>query len=349
MRIGNITIDFYRPRKHYGRCGIDGLIGGDRECRQFAKSDVDGILFMISSRMHNVLYKSDVETIDIKRIATKLHDDAASVIRHMFYDGSVSIHMPTLAWSWELDREASQYNGGDFVTICDDVFRNTGETRSQRLRPQIDFLNTVNDSDLNLIMNYGSMGVLSPENSSRADGYLDDREIERMQEDYRKHYGLRFGKWALMITRNPVKFQKIDMPIAELQLMEKRKAALSSILQFMNVPKELHAFFENAKYSNRNEAELDMYGNTVSYWASVFVKMFRSCYEWLRINQPAMRYPTDNEIWFDIVGVPALQDKKNAEIEAADKELDLWKKLREEMPGRSDEINERINAIIDRI
>lgn len=350
MRIGRLNIEFYNPRR-YSKWDAVETFGGERTFRPFAYADVQSILMMITNRLANVEFHSDIEFDVVRKWADFLKDNALLIVSRLFYDGSVSVDVskpfnPRFIICDDKRELSPRY----VVTIFDDIYKTDGRTRSRILAPQLELLDAVNDSDLNLIINYGAMGVLSPENSARVDGYLDDEQRKEMQNEYRKRFGLRFGKWALMITRTPVKFQPIELPIAALQLEEKRKSAIAEILQYLNVPKELHAMFESAKYANRNEAELDMYGNTVSKWASVFVRFLADIYQRIRMNDDSgVGYPASNEFWFDIVGVPALQEKQWQEKQKAREELKMWQELRADMPERADDIEKRINDLIEQL
>jgi hypothetical protein len=354
MRIGNFYIEFYNARKHRPVVyGLDHFGGWDRDCRPFATADVQSLLMMISNRIANVVWNSKPELLVFKDLFAFVHDNALRMLLKFFYDGFVRIDISNPAdirFAGETRREDYELTEYNVVTVFDSIYKATGRTRSENLRPHIDMLNTVNDSDLNLIMNYGAMGVLSPDNGVRTDGYFDDKQVEEIQEDYRKKYGVRFGRWALLITRRPVKFQPIQLPIKELELNEKRKSALAELLQYMNIPKELHAMFESAKYANRNEAELDMYGNCVTAWAWKFTEVIRECYAKIRLNDhDGISYPALPDVWFDIVGVPALHEAQQKEKEKAREELKMWRELKAEMPEKAAEIDQRIESIIENL
>lgn len=351
MRIGRLNIEFNNPRR-YSKWDEVETFGGERTFRPFAYADVQSILMMITNRLANVEFHSDTDFDVIIKWAEFLKENALLIVSRLFYDGVVRVDVsePFRPRFAVCDDERRYIHQRYVVTLVDDVYRMEGRTRACILAPQMEMLNAVNDSDLNLIINYGAMGVLSPENSARVDGYLDDRQRKELQDEYRKKFGLRFGKWALMISKMPLRFQEIRLPIAELNLEEKRKSAIAEILQYLNVPKELHAMFESAKYANRNEAELDMYGNTVSKWAGVFVGFLADIYQRIRMNdEQGFEYPIDNGFWFDIVGVPALQERQYQERQKAREELQMWRELRAEMPERADYINERINDLIEQI
>ena len=350
MRIGRLNIEFYNPRRMSKWNDVE-TFSGERSLRPFAYADVQAIMMMITNRMVNVEFQASTDFDVIDKWAAFLKSNALKIISGLFYDGAVAVDVsePFHPRFFSSDNdELNRVCESNIVRLVDDVYRMTGNTMAHILAPQLELLNAVNDSDLNLIVNYGAMGVLSPENSARVDGYLDDEQREEIQNEYRKRFGVRFGKWALMISRMPLKFQPIQLPIAELQLAEKRKSAIAEILQYLNVPKELHAMFDSAKYANRNEAELDMYGNTVSKWAAVFVSFLTEIYQRIRINDDhGIGYPADNEFWFDIVGVPALQENQYKEKLKAREELKMWQELKVSLPEHADYIDARINDLIE--
>ena len=352
MRIGNWNLSFYNVRKHRPVVyGIDYMSGHDRVCRPFAEADIQSILMMISDRLANVVWASSPQYDVLKSLFLFVHNNRFALLRKMFNEGFVAVNVsnPFVPKFADIFNMETMKDAANLVFIPDEIFRTTGKTRAEVLKPHIDMLNTINDSDLNLIYNYGAMGVLSPENSAHSDGVLTDKQRKEIQDEYRDQYGTRFGKWAVLITRNPVKFQRIELPIRELQLVEKRKTAIAGILQYMNVPKELHALFDSAKYANRNEAELDMYGNCVTSWAWVFTELIKRCYDKIRLNDKKIGYSANIEIWFDIVGVPALQEAQRTEKEKAREELKAWLELRTALPEKSETINKRIDNLIENL
>lgn len=355
FRLFGYIFEFNNVRRHAPVIsGIDHLAWPDRDCRPFAYCDLLSAIKMITDRMRNAEFNaavdgSSVEFAATEKLAEFVKDNRLRIIMSLFDEGAVTIDVrdpyePRFLGDEELGRD---YDGTGIVTVLDDVYRSTGKTMRETLKPHLDMLNTVNDSDLNLIMNYGAMGILSPENSANSDGVLSEKNKEELQDEYQKRYGVRFGRWAVLITRQPVKFQRIDLPIKELELNEKRKSAMASVLQFLNIPKELHAMFESAKYANRNEAELDMYSNCVASWCEKFCEIEDKCYTEIRKTDNVVGYPAGVDFYFDFAGVYALQAAQYEEKVKAREELAMWRELRAEMPEKSDVIDKRIDDLIE--
>lgn len=349
------NVEFYNVRRHEPVIsGIDHLSWPDRDCRPFAYCDLLSAIKMITDRMRNAEFNAAVDGTSVEFAATEKLEEFVKgnrlrIIMTLFNEGAVTIDVrdpynPRFPGDEEIGRD---YDGTGIVTVLDDIYRSTGKTMRETLLPHLDMLNTVNDSDLNLIMNYGAMGILSPENSANSDGVLSEKNKEELQDEYQKRYGVRFGRWAVLITRQPVKFQSIDLPIKELELNEKRKSAMASVLQFLNIPKELHAMFESAKYANRNEAELDMYSNCVASWCEKFCEIEDRCYTEIRKTDDVVGYPAGVDFYFDFAGVYALQAAQYEEKVKAREELAMWRELRAEMPEKADVIDKRIDDLIE--
>ena len=355
IKLFGYNFEFYNVRRHAPvLSGIDHLAWPDRDCRPFAYCDLMSAIKMIADRMRNAEFNasSDGTTIGfaaIEKLLEFVKDNRLRIITSLFNDGAVTIDVrnpyePRFPGDEDLGRD---YDGAGIVTVLDEIYRSTGKTMLETLRPHLDMINTVNDSDINLILNYGAMGILSPENSANSDGVLSDKDRKNLQDEYQQRYGVRFGRWAVLITRQPVKFQRVELPIKELELNEKRKAAMASVLQFLNIPKELHSMFDSAKYANRNEAELDMYSNCVSAWCDKFCEIEDACYTEIRKNDDVVGYPAGVDFYFDFAGVYALQAAQHEEKARAREELAMWRELRAEIPEKSDLINKRIDDLIE--
>ena len=357
FKLFGYNFEFYNVRRHAPvLTGIDRLAWPDRDCRPFAYCDLFSAVKMITDRMRNAEFNAAVDGTNIEfavteKLAEFVKDNRLRIIMALYNEGAVTIDVRNPYEPCLLGDEEAEYvkdcNGAGLVTVLDDIYRSTGKTMGEILRPHLDMLNTVNDSDLNLIMNYGAMGILSPENSAHSDGVLSEKGKEDLQNEYQKRYGVRFGRWAVLITRQPVKFQRIELPIKELELNEKRKSAMASVLQFLNIPKELHAMFDSAKYANRNEAELDMYSNCVSAWCQKFCEIEDRCYTEIRKADNVVGYPAGVDFYFDFAGVYALQAAQYEEKVKAREELQMWRELRAEMPEKADIIDKRIDDLIE--
>ena len=356
------TFEFYRPVVHRGDGSIDLSGCPSRDILPFAEGELKSVLMMITNRMANAEWHAQEgdptqdeggELLAVTDLFGMVERYSLLIVSNLFSLGYCDFDAYTLlpvgVETWRLRDIPEEWRGAKdrIVRVYDDVYINTGKTRAMLLRPALSMLDTVNNADLNLIDNYGAMGVLSPEDSSHSDGVIDEEEKKNIQDEYSRVHGVKFGKWAMMITRRAVKYQPIELPIKALELGDKRKAAVASILQALDIPKELHALFESAKFLNMVEAERSMYSSCVTHWCDVMVRVMTDVYNRHRLHS-AVRLP-DNEFWYDFVGVPALQEAQAEEAKRTRDTVDYLLELLDKWPDKSEYIEKRINDLIDTI
>lgn len=323
----------------------------------FARSEILDALRMISSRLSNIRWSAEVPFMAAQKLTAFLSEDYLELIRRLFYDGYlvVGVHPAPHLVSIK-NRAVRRTTEGVFqipleageVLLPSLTFRATGHSDEWYLRDKLHFLNTINNSDLNLIENYGAMGVLSPEtDNSVAGAFFDEKEVEEMHERYRRTYGLKLGRWQVMITPRPTRWNAIELPIGALQLSQKRLYTLQAIYTALGIPKELSTYFENAKYENRNAAELDFYSSTIKSYGVLFTKLLKDLWRETARDNPGL--PRRLEFWFDFEGVPAMAEKKR-ELEASAREMYLfWQQVRDTDPENADTARLRIKDIIENL
>lgn len=166
----------------------------------------------------------------------------------------------------------SKFTNYRMFTIYSDTYMIFGRTdyyTCKDLFLHIDnLLNAINATTENL----GAMGILSPESTAGVMGKMGETEKERIQKDWRDNYGLKVGKWSIMISNTPTKFQQISLPIKDLELTEKLKNAIQILAGYLEVPYELIATSANSTYANRFDArDGELLGMTcVSYSNKLF-------------------------------------------------------------------------------
>ena len=335
-----VSIDFFAPKR-------DRLV--------FSQSDLLDVQKMITDRLEKVEFSAKIDFLATKNIFEFLNANKLQIVRRIFFDGYLVVNTKTLEFVDVSARNFTKtYDGKMFFELMEgeviytsETFEACGKTDYEFLKDKLLFLDTVNSSDFNLIDNYGAMGIISPETDNTGLGAtFDEKEIEAMQERYRDAYGVKFGKWHLWFVPKPTKYSKIDLPIAQLQLSEKRLYCLRAIYSAFGIPKELSVYFENSKYANLNEAEVMIYTNVITKWANVMLSIANSIYSEMRKTQPFLM---PNEFWFDFVGVLALQEKQMQEKENAKLDIEFWQKIKMTYPEHSETANSRIETLIENL
>lgn len=338
-----VSIDFFEPK---------------RARMAFSQGDILYALRMISDRLANAVFSFDKmnEGITCGAIVAWLQANRLQIVNRLFYDGYfiLSIQESENAYTFvdeiysRIIREygvAKVQLKDNEVIITSETFESTGHSDAWFLRDKLRFLDSVNSSDFNLIENYGAMGIVSPESdNSVAGAEFQPSEIEELQESYKKHYGITVGKWSLMFVPRPTKYTPITLPIAQLQLSEKRLYCLKAIFAALSIPKELSVYFDNSTFENRKQAELDFYSNVVSAWAKVLSVVGMAIYNNIRKRT---NYLLPNELYYDFKGVLALQEELLKEKQTAREELEFWQKVRVSEPEKAELANKRIDDLLE--
>lgn len=325
-----------------------------RSCMyEFAESEVLDCQKMISSRLSNVCYHAKIDFITTNSIFKFLDSNRLQIVRRLFFDGFLIINTDTMEFVDTSYRQSVRsFDGKITFELCEneilhvsETYEATGFSDYHFLDEKLRFLNVVNSSDRNLIENYGAMGIVSPESdNSIAGAEFSENDIRELQERYSRSYGIILGKWSLMFVPKPTKYSKIDLPISQLQLSDKRLYLLKAIYAAFGIPKEISVYFESSKYANRNEAELDFYSSTIKTWADVLINIAYKIYANLRQTEP---YLLPNEFWYDFTGVYALQEAQRTEKESAREELRFWQEVLTSMPEHAETASMRIENLIE--
>lgn len=340
----------------------------DERLHQFSGSEILDALRMISDRLSAVRFTAKTRFIFTDQLIEFIRSYTLELLRRLFYegyviietgtpppppDGSVPVHTSPI-------RFVTGHEGRSPMRVSDTLtvdlpegqilmlsacMQSTGHTDAYFLRDKLEFLNTINASDLNLIKNYGALGIISPEtDNSVAGNFFDEEDIKTMQESYRRMYAP--SRWSMFFAPRPTRFSAITLPIDALHLSEKRLYCLQAIYTALGIPKELSTYFENAKYENRNAAELDFYNSTIRTHAEFCLKIIKKIYE----NERRRRtYLPQNEFWFDFADIPAFAEKRR-ELVAADMELyRFWQEVSETNSENSETARIRMKEIIENL
>lgn len=351
--LGRNIIITKNTRQSSGVSFFRGINNFGGETINFAISDLHDCFKKISDRLGNAVFNAKIDFLTTKQIFDFLLQNRLQIINRLFSDGYIIFDCESLDFCKRqisfksIEKLYFDLQPNEIVFVSE-TMQATGLTDCFFLKDKVDFLNVINSSDFNLIKNYGAMGIISPEQGADKinESIFTDAEITDMQDRYSKSYGITFGKWSLMFVPKSLKYSKIDLPISQLQLSDKRLFALQTIFSYLGIPKEISVYFENSKYANRNEAELDFYSNTISTYAKILIEIANKIYGNKRTREP---YLLVNEFWFDFIGVLALQENKLKEKESAQKEFDFWTNVKINAPIFSKIADDRIKTIIENL
>lgn len=184
---------------------------------------------------------------------------------------------------FKIDSEGAVYLDSDLIgykpyIIYSDTYKMLGKTDFMVCKDMFchidNLMNAINATTENL----GAMGILSPEALTGVMTKFSDTEKARIQKEYQEQYGLKVGKWSIMITPVPTKFQQINLPIKDLELQAKFENAVKVLAGYHKVPYELIALSGQSTYANRSEARKELIDITCKFYANKLFDLSREIF-----------------------------------------------------------------------
>ncbi len=124
-----------------------------------------------------------------------------------------------------------------------------------------------------LITRRGAIGMLSSEKRDEAMGNiaLSKEEIDQVQKDYRR-YGSMNGQDQLLISSQPLKYQKMALSVKELMLFEEIEADAIAVATAKKVPELLVKYYiKGGTFENLNASEKRLYDSTIIPESEAFI------------------------------------------------------------------------------
>jgi hypothetical protein len=134
------------------------------------------------------------------------------------------------------------------------------EYKMRSLKEPIKIIAASYEIDLELKINHGAIGIISPDGK---DGQgevlpLTKKSKKSLQEDY-GDYGLTREKWKLIIADAALKFSPISLPVKDLELSEGIEDQKRIIADVFTYPYELMANVKGTTFSNKKESREMLY------------------------------------------------------------------------------------------
>jgi hypothetical protein len=190
-----------------------------------------------------------------------------------------------------VDKEYEEYN---IYSIYSDTYKIFGTTDYNTCKDMFRHIDNIMNAMNATTENLGAMGIISPESTAGVMSKLSDKEEEKIQSGWREKYGLKVGKWSIMISSVPTRFQQINLPIKDLELESKLQNAVKILAGYHKIPYELLAISGQSTYANRKEAMNELIELTCKSYANklydllteiFFAKLIKFNYEFEHLNK----------------------------------------------------------------
>ena len=157
------------------------------------------------------------------------------------------------------------------VAIFTDEMQLVGVSLKTLLRSLINDITEIIARDSQINKNLGLLGIVS-RGGTGGNGVLMDGDMEKIEERLNSRGEDFFG---LITSESDLRFLKIDLPIAQLQLAEKLQQKLQLACAVIGVPYILLNTGGNMTYENQTEARVKFYETTIKAFAEIMLEAGR--------------------------------------------------------------------------
>ena len=229
---------------------VDGaqLVGRNRYADIVMYTMIDVVRSALSGIRWTVQGGNPLQAIRLQRLLTA---QTAWLYRTLIVSGECWLEYHDNVCRLLTDKDEAE---GLVVPITSNEARWGMGSKYRMLRPLLDSLNVRMNAYLSITEGLGALGILSPDTSGGSLVNYSKDEREQVQRDYLQTHGVTRGKWKMLITPKPVKYQPINLPIKDLELREGIDHDIMMIAGYMRVPRELLPISGDATYANRHEA-----------------------------------------------------------------------------------------------
>ena len=157
------------------------------------------------------------------------------------------------------------------IAIFTDEMQLVGVSLKTLLRSLINDITEIIARDSQINKNLGLLGIVS-RGGTGGNGVLMDGDMEKIEERLNSRGEDFFG---LITSESDLRFLKIDLPIAQLQLAEKLQQKLQLACAVIGVPYILLNTGGNMTYENQTEARVKFYETTIKAFAEIMLEAGR--------------------------------------------------------------------------
>lgn len=218
-----------------------------------------------------------------------------------------------------------------------DTYKFSRKSHLDMLNESMKAIDVYKNGDINLTEHYGCIGILSGKEIGSNRG-----EREEFEARLREHYKITSDKGQILLTNMPLDFHAMNMPVKDLELMEKIREEVKLIAGFFNVPYDIIPFSGASTYANQENAIRSFYSDCVSSYAEVILSAGRYIMRKDRTN-----FIPSDKLTFTIDNVPELKDDRTPLVEYNTKLVDLiikGKSVGLDMSRFETELTERENG-----
>lgn len=268
----------YRYHNHFYTNYIPEFHKGDKPLGWLMYASILNVLW---KGISNITFENSGKNIFLVDSIIKFIDANASLMVNqyieygficVFYDKDKNFRLPSFD---PLDPSKSEIKFNDngqivnkyAVVIYSPQYQKDRRSLLSYGLPLITEINHIAGSDSFLTETLGCLGLLTGEEISK-----NAEQRKAFLKSLRTKYGIGEDKYQFILSDEDLKYQKIDPPVKDLELITKAKDFYKMLANLFGVPLPL-LLDDQSTYNNVREARIFLYDNTIRYYAEILLKV----------------------------------------------------------------------------
>ena len=252
------------------------------------------LLREIFSGIKKIVFFSKIENPKVQQIAEWLNTNYVDIFKVVYSYGVLPLNFRIkneVISITLIKRPSVRINDDNLkcsnasVAIFTDEMQLVGISLKTLLRSLINDITEIIARDSQINKNLGLLGIVS-RGGTGGNGVLMNGDMEKIEQRLNSRGEDFFG---LITSESDLRFLKIDLPIAQLQLAEKLQQKLQLACAVCGVPYILLNTGGNMTYENQTEARVKFYETTIKAFAEIMLEAGRKIIK----SMPEMVYSTD--------------------------------------------------------
>ena len=296
----------------------------------------------LMNALKNIQYTCENDSKKNRKIVNFVTSNIQMIVWKMLSEGIVAVGQDEEGEYYVADFSRFEFGSNGEVTNYEcvyysEVYRFFRVSDLNFIKKQLDKIDRLEDTDINLSENFGAVGILTGKGMP-----INPVEKEEFEKKLKSTYGGGSDKKNILVSSLPLDFSVMTFPVAGLQLNEKSREAFKILLNYFGIPIDL--VLGQSTYENQAQAVKNFYQDCIAPLAEVGLEI---CRHLLRMDSRNLT-PT-SAMSFRIDNVEELkEDYHNIDNEYVEKLLQNIK-LCKELQLDSTEIENELKSYLKNI
>lgn len=294
-----------------------------KDKQNFADAFIFSIINRIFGALHNITWVVNGVDYLAEDIVKFVENNSQLLIYDYWKNGYAVVFMEKnklrlpVANEIKLDRNGRVINR-NCVVIYSEPYAIERNTHINLIQPILRNINTLMNNSNFISDSLGIFGAITGKGMP-----ISPAQKQELQESLKKDYGMGEDKYHFLISNADISYTPIELPVKDLELVEKVDKDLKWLCNFFNINPDL--IFGESTFSNQSEAIKSFHTLCITPLAEILLAIARNLY----INLDKSLTPSEKVITYNFSNVPEMNTTLSSMVKEKDAYLDYLIKLKE--------------------